>query len=239
MPVEFGNETHGARQKLVPAFDDFLAALVQQLRFDPAAAPTVTVLGDVDGQAVLKIAARLPHAAITLVDPSQAAADSARSRVGEHERLTFVTGDLRRARLPKPADAALSLLATHAFTDAEKIDFYSRTYQTLRPGGVMVHATRIAGEDETLHQRQHWAWLSDLRAHGVSEPEIAAALADMQADLLAPLSTHLDWMRQIGFAHIDCSFRRGMFAVLSGEMPRNPAERPRNLFSVGRALKRR
>lgn len=239
MPVEFGDDVHGAQHELVPAFDDFLGAVVQQLRFDPAATPTVTVLGDVDGRATRKTATRLPNAMITLVDPSQTVADGARSPVGTPERLIRMTGDLRRVRLPKPADAVLSLLATHAFTDAEKIDFYSRTYQTLRPGGVLVHATRIAGEDETLHQRQHWAWLSDLRTHGVSEPQIAAALAGMQADLLAPLSTHLDWMRQIGFAHIDCSFRRGMFAVLSGEMPRNAAERPRNLFSVGRALKRR
>jgi len=233
------DEKPGGQQHLVPVFDDFLGAAVQQLRFDPSGTPDVTVLGDAEGLATARIAARLPQAVIAVIDPSQGALDAARKRAGEHTGLTFQTGDLRRARLPKPADAVLSLLATQAFTAEEKIDFYSRTYQTLRPGGVLVHATRVAGEDEVLHQRQHWAWLSDIRARGVSEPEIAAALDEMQADQLSPLSVHLDWMRQIGFTHVDCSFRRGMFAVLSGEMPRNPAERPRNLFSVGRMLKRR
>lgn len=222
----------------IPLLADFLSAVVQHLRLDAASEPDITVLGDVGGLTTSLAAARLPRARISLIDVSDTAVNAGRMHIGELDRFTFRAGDLRRARLPKPADAVLSLLATHAFTDAEKIDFYSRTYQTLRPGGTLVHATRVAGEDETLHQRQHWAWLADLRANGVPEAEIAAALADMQADQLSPLSTHLDWMRQIGFAHVDCSYRRGMFAILSGEMPRDPAERPRNLFSVSRMLKR-
>jgi len=89
-----------------------------------------------------------------------------------------------------------------------------------------------------LHQRQHWTWLAALRAIGVDEVGIAKALAASQDERLSPLSTQLDWMRQIGLAHVDCGYRRGPFAVLSGEMPTDPQARPRNLFSVARMLKR-
>ncbi len=219
-------------------FDDFLGAAVQQLRFGPDDEPDISILGDADGLVTRAVARRLPAARITMVDPSETATDAARKLVGDDDRFAYRNGDLRRVRLPKPADAIVCLLGTHGFADDAKIDFYSRTYQTLRPGGVLVHATRVAGDDEVLHQRQHWAWLADLKAAGVPEGNIATALQDMQSDLLSPLASHLDWMRQIGFAHVDCSYRRGMFAILSGEMPRDPAARPRNLFSVGRMLKR-
>lgn len=233
-----GEALEHARRIMVPDLSGIQEAVLQEVRFDSAATPTVCVLGDVAGQFTARLARRLPHAAITLIESSEDALTSAREHLTGHAHLTFRAGDPLRVRLPKPADLVVCLFAAHHMTDARKIDLYSRIYQSLRPGGVVIHATRIAGEDEVLHRRQHWTWLAALRAMGVDEAGIAGALAASRDECLSPLSTHLDWMRQIGLAHVDCGYRRGSFAVLSGEMPTDPQERPRNLFSVERMLKR-
>lgn len=224
---------------MIPDLSGILDAVLQEVRFDSAAAPTICVLGDVAGLLTTRLAHRLPHAAITLVEASEDALTSAREHQTGPAQIAFRAGDPLRVRLPKPADLVVSLFAAHHMTDAQKIDLYSRTYQSLRPGGGLIHATRIAGGDEVLHQRQHWSWLAALRAIGVDEVGIARALDESRDARLSPLSTHLDWMRQIGLAHVDCGYRRGSFAVLSGEMPTDPQARPRNLFSVERMLKRR
>lgn len=227
-----------ARRIMVPDLSGILDAVLQEVRFDSAAEPTVCVLGDVAGRFTARLARRLPNAVITLVEPSEGALAPAQEHLTGQPHLTFRAGDPLRVRLPKPADLVVCLFAAHHMTDAQKIDLYSRTYQSLRPGGVLIHATRIAGEDEVLHQRQHWTWLAALRAIGVDEAGIARALATSRDERLSPLSTHIDWMRQIGLGHVDCGYRRGAFAVLSGEMPTDPQARPRNLFSVARMLKR-
>ncbi|MDF1735986.1 MAG: class I SAM-dependent methyltransferase [Minwuia sp.] len=233
-----GDAPDHSRRALVPDLTGLLDAVLQEIRFDSAAEPTVCVLGDVAGLFTGMVASRLPRAAITLIEPAEALLVAARDRLDAHPHLTFRAGDPLRVRLPKPADAVVSLFAAHHMTDAQKIDFYSRSYQSLRPGGVLVHATRIAGEDEVLQRRHHWTWLAALRASGVDESGMARALAESRDERLSPLSTHLDWMRKIGLAHVDCGYRRGAFAVLSGEMPTDPQARPRNLFSVERMLKR-
>lgn len=233
-----GDVLEHARRIMVPDLSGILDAVLQEVRLDSAAEPTVCVLGDVAGLLTAMLARRLPRAAITLIEPADDALAAAQVHPGEQANVTFRAGDPLRVRLPKPADAVIALLAAHHMTDAQKIDLYSRTFQSLRPGGVLIHATRIAGEDEVLHQRQHWTWLAALRAIGVDETGIARALAACRDERLSPLSTHLDWMRQIGLAHADCGYRRGSYAVLSGEMPTDPQARPRNLFSVARMLKR-
>jgi|GEM_PF-4820199 len=233
-----GDVLEHARRIMVPDLSGILGAVLQEVRFDSAAEPTVCVLGDVAGLFTAMLARRLPRAAITLVEPADDALAAAQKHPGDQTNVTFRAGDPLRVRLPKPADLVVCLFVAHHMTDAQKIDLCSRTYQSLRPGGVLIHATRIAGEDEVLHQRQHWTWLAALRAIGVDEVGIAKALAASQDERLSPLSTQLDWMRQIGLAHVDCGYRRGPFAVLSGEMPTDPQARPRNLFSVARMLKR-
>ena len=234
-----GDALEHARHPMIPDLSGILDAVLQEVRFDSAAAPTICVLGDVAGQFTARLARRLPRAVITLIEASEDALTSAREHQTGQAQIAFRAGDPLRVRLPKPADLVVSLFAAHHMTDAQKIDLYSRTYQSLRPGGGLIHATRIAGEDEVLHQRQHWSWLAALRAIGVDEVGIARALDESRDARLSPLSTHLDWMRQIGLAHVDCGYRRGSFAVLSGEMPTDPQARPRNLFSVERMLKRR
>lgn len=223
----------------VPDLAALLDAVAQELRFDAGATPTVCILGDAGGQGTRRAIQRLPEAAITLIEADAERLAVARDALGaDGAGVDMRDGDPLRVRLPKPADAVVMLFTANRMTDAQKIDLYSRTYQSLRPGGVLVHATKLAGEDEVLQHRQHWAWLAALRAAGADETMIARALAAAQGEQLSPLSTHLDWMRRIGFGHVDCGYRRGAFAVLSGEMPMDPQARPRNLFSVERMLKR-
>ncbi len=57
----------------------------------------------------------------------------------------------------------------------------------------------------------------EIRAAGLSEAEIRNAQNRMEFDRCATLEDQLQWMRAAGFEDVDCSFRSGRFAVLSGQ----------------------
>ena len=60
-----GNALEHARRAMVPDLSGILDAVLQEVRFDSSAEPTVCVLGDVAGRFTARLARRLPNAAIT------------------------------------------------------------------------------------------------------------------------------------------------------------------------------
>jgi tRNA (cmo5U34)-methyltransferase len=214
-----------ARRRLVPGFDDFYGAALAELRFAPDADLKIIDLGAGTGLFTDMAARRFPNARFTLIDLSEEMLAKARLRLGDGERFAFRTADLSRVRLQAGADAVISALAIHHLPDRDKYDLYRRAYMALKPGGVFVNAEQVAGATGTLHSRYHWAWMADIRSLGAQPDEIDQALQRMQQDRPTPLDTQLGWLRRIGFEQVDCVYRRGMFAVFSGEM----GERPRRV----------
>lgn len=228
-----------ARRRLVPCFDEFYAAALGELRFDAEAELRIVDLGAGTGLFAEMAARRFPRAEITLIDVAPEMLERARARLGDDPRFDYRVGDLASGRIPKPADAVISALAIHHLADADKIGLYSRIYQSLKPGGVFVNAEQVAGASRTLQERYHWGWLAEARRLGASQEEIDQALVRMREDRPTPLDVQLGWLREIGFAEVDCVYKNGMFAVFAGGMPTDPAKRPRNILGVARRLKRR
>lgn len=214
------------RKRLVPAFDDFYAAALSQLRRDPAEDLHIVDLGAGTGLLTDMAARRYPNARFTLIDISREMLDRARERLGRDDRFSYVAADLARCPVPSPADAVMSALAIHHLPDTDKYALYRRAFMAMKPGGVFVNAEQVAGANETLHQRYHWGWMADIRAAGAEPQEIEQAMIRMQEDRPTPLDTQLGWLDKIGYVNVDCVWKRGMFAVFSGELPPRPRKIP-------------
>ncbi len=214
------------RKRLVPAFDDFYAAALAQLRRDPAEELHIVDLGAGTGLFTDMAARRFPNARFTLIDISAEMLDRARQRLGPGDRFSYVHADLARCPVPSPADAVISALAIHHLPDPDKYALYRRAFMAMKPKGVFVNAEQVAGANETLHRRYHWAWMADIRALGAQPEEIEQALTRMQEDRPTPLETQLGWLEKIGYVNIDCVWKRGMFAVFAGELPERPRKIP-------------
>lgn len=214
------------RKRLVPAFDDFYAAALAQIRRDPTEELHIVDLGAGTGLFTDIAARRFPNARFTLIDISGEMLAQAKARLGPGERFSYVTADLARTSIPSPADAVISALAIHHLPDTDKYALYRRAFMAMKPNGVFVNAEQVAGANETLHQRYHWAWMADIRALGARPDEIEQALVRMREDRPTPLDTQLGWLEKIGYVNVDCAWKRGMFAVFSGELPERPRKIP-------------
>ena len=208
------------RRQLIPCFDDFYGIAVDLAAAAPGAAPRVLDLGAGTGLLAERVLRRLPGARVTLLDFSEAMLAHARARfAGSSAAVEIRVGDHATADLGGPWDAIVSALSIHHLPDGEKRRLFARAFAALAPGGVFVNADNVTAEDPAVQARDRAAWIAAIRASGLGEAELAAALERTKVDILAPLAAQLAWLRAAGFAEVDCSYKWRLFAVFSGRRP--------------------
>jgi len=84
---------------------------------------------------------------------------------------------------------------------------------------VFIDADQVCGSTPEIEARYRETWLRQVRACGVSEGDLAAALERMKEDRMAPLQAHLLWLTEAGFQAVDCWYRSYNFAVFGGRKP--------------------
>ena len=208
------------RRQLIPCFDGFYGAAVDLAATAPGPAPRILDLGAGTGLLAELILRRVAGAQLTLLDLSEAMLAHARARFADAAAPVDIrVGDHASADLGGPWDAIVSALSIHHLPDAEKRRLYGRAFAALAPGGVFVNADNVTSEDPAVQARDRAAWIAAIRASGLGEAELAAALERTKVDILAPLQPQLDWLRAAGFAEVDCTYKWRQFAVFSGRRP--------------------
>jgi tRNA (cmo5U34)-methyltransferase len=158
-----------------------------------------------------------PDAEVTLLDGSAGMLAEARERLGD--RASYVVADLGDELPDGPWDAVVSALAIHHLSDAGKQELFTRVRAALAPGGVFVNAEQILGPTPALDAEYLRRHRDAALALGASEAEWSAALERMAHDRCATVADQLRWLEAAGFEDVDCPWRDGRFAVLTGHRP--------------------
>jgi SAM-dependent methyltransferase len=91
-----------------------------------------------------------------------------------------------------PVDAVVSGLAIHHLEDERKRELFAEIHVLLTPGGVFANLDLVASASSRLHERFR-------REIGRTE--------DDPTDRLAYLAAQMSWLREAGFAEVDCHFK--------------------------------
>ena len=209
-----------ARRQLVPGLDDFYGAALEGGPFGRCEPIRVMDLGAGTGLLGAMVAERFPRSRVTLVDLSVDMLRVARRRfAGDPARFEFRTMDYARTPLPgrsRGYDLVVSALSIHHLTHGDKKELFEKVYDSLAEGGYFVNADQVQGEtleEETLYRE--W-WFGRVRAAGVPEEDLDAALARMRADRNATLPAQLAWLEEAGFERVRCAYKDHRFAVYKG-----------------------
>lgn len=181
------------------------------------------------------VLSRFSEAQAVLVDFSEAMLSEARRDLAAHTPTPiFAVGDLASPGWTSslegsaPVDLVVSGYAIHHLTDARKQSLYREIFSLLAPGGVFVNIEHVASatprieqmaddlmvDTITAFQQRKGANKSaaDVRREFVERP-------DKAANILAPVETQCAWLREIGFADVDCFFKVFELAVFGGRRP--------------------
>ncbi|HEY6394809.1 MAG TPA: methyltransferase domain-containing protein, partial [Candidatus Binataceae bacterium] len=206
-----------ARRKLIPCFDEFYRAAIEQIPFEREQEFELLDLGAGTGMLSALIANAFPGARFKLVDISNEMLVKARERFAlGGSRFHFEISDFSEKPIKGQYDAIVSGLSIHHLTTQSKRALIKNIHAALKPGGVFVNADQVCGETPAIERRNHEAWLRRTRELGVSEPDLRVALERMKLDRPVTVDDQLGWLREAGFREVCLVYRNLIFAVYSG-----------------------
>lgn len=150
-------------------------------------------LGTGDGRLLALVRSRFADAEGLGLDSSAPMLGRAREQFADEPGISLVEHDLRDALgVADPVDAVVSGLAIHHLEDERKRELFAEVHALLAPGGVFANLDLVRSGSTRLHERFR-------REIGRTE--------DDPTDRLADLSEQTAWLREAGFAEVDCHFK--------------------------------
>jgi tRNA (cmo5U34)-methyltransferase len=170
----------------------------------PERVARVLDLGCGDGRLLALVLGARPGAGGVAVDFSPPMLERARERFAGVSGVELHEHDLA-APLPDLGefDLVVSSLAIHHLEDARKRDLYGEVFGLLQAGGRFSNLEHVSSPTPELHR---------------DYLEIARVPEDPSNRLL-DVETQLGWLRELGFADVDCFWKWRELALLSGVRP--------------------
>jgi ubiquinone/menaquinone biosynthesis C-methylase UbiE len=205
--------------------------LLRQVKHRPL---RILDLGCGDGVVTRTILASEPTAAVIAFDGSDAMLARFREKLTDaHEsQVTFVRGNFNEDdwidRLPsgrREFDAIVSAFAIHHSPDDRKQIIYRQLFDLLAPGGVFINIEHVSPATELGDAMwiellsEHVAAYQSARGEPITPAKVMEqvnASHEQDANILAPVETQLQWLREIGFVNVDCYWKWFELAVLAG-----------------------
>lgn len=194
-----------ARADKLPHRTEGERVLLEQI---PGHTKRILDLGTGDGRLLALVKLSRPDAEGVALDFSEPMLERVRKRFAKDKNVTVVKHDFG---LPLPAkqlgcfDAVVSSLAIHHLEHARKRQLYKEAFGMLNPKGVFCDLDRVASPTENLHVK----FMALSGTPGTEDP----------SNKLLDVETQLKWLRQIGFADVDCYWKWLEIALLVGFKP--------------------
>jgi len=140
------------------------------------------------------------------------------------------TGSDSLAGTPQPLRCVLSSLAIHHLAHDAKAALYKSIHARLEPGGALIVADAVEPGNMYARRAAVAAWHRIAREQSLAQTGSAALYERAAAEGWAPpetdepepgempahISDHLDWLKQAGFADVECFWRRAGIAIYGG-----------------------
>ena len=218
----------------IPAAKLQLAVLAHIARLWHPVPSRILDLGCGDGILGRALLGVFPKAHIVFADFSDPMLDAARRILGQEPHITVVKADFAspawlEAIGSQPSfDIVISGFAIHHQPDERKRQLYAEIFDILAPSGVFLNLEHVASASKAVEELFDAFFIDHLwdfhrRSGGTHSRETIASTyrnrPDKKENILAPVEEQCQWLRQIGFADVDCFLKVFELAVFGGRKP--------------------
>lgn len=219
----------------IPLAQEQIGVMMSILKSRTQAVENFMDLGCGDGILGAAILGEYPSSRGVLVDFSEPMLEQARGQLKEYsDQLTFLNLDygdaawVNRMQTQGLFDAIVSGYSIHHQPDARKRPIYEEIFSLLKPGGWFINIEHIASESQLAvelfnnHIIEARYAIEQKNGGRKTKQEIADIYMnrpDKNANILLSVDTQCDWLREIGYAEVDCYFRIYELAVFGGRRP--------------------
>jgi ubiquinone/menaquinone biosynthesis C-methylase UbiE len=222
----------GVRAALPNAADQ-LDVMLRVLTFTDRPIQRVLDLGSGSGVLAAAILQRFPDAEIVLADFSKPMLDAARASFlspPHHVRIVDFTDPSWTNEVSDlaPFDAVVSGFAIHHQPDPNKRRIYAEIFELLAPGAPFIHIEHVSSASPWIEHQFNELLVDRMYAYdqhiggGRTREQVATDYVyrpDKAANILAPLETQFEWLREIGFQDVDCLFKIYELSLFIGRKP--------------------
>jgi tRNA (cmo5U34)-methyltransferase len=208
MTTEWTNPDHVlgylSRADSLPHRAEAEAALLDEI---PPSNRRVLDLGTGDGRLLDLVLRHCPGAEGVGVDLTEIMLERFRQRFAGRPSVQSLQHDLSDPLPDLGAfDAVVSSLAIHHLVHERKRELYGEIFERLTPGGVFCNLEHVSSPGEYRHQQF-------MAAMGI-DPE-----NQDPTNRTLDVETQLRWLREIGFADVDCLWKWREVALMAGLKP--------------------
>jgi tRNA (cmo5U34)-methyltransferase len=197
---------------------------------------TVMDLGCGDGILGHAVLEMNPKAKATFIDFSEPLLKMAMKRLidsgykVDFVKLDYGLKDWTLALPPKITfDVIVSGFSIHHQPDARKKEIYSEIFGLLNPGGLFLNLEHVLPGSEKLTEISDDMFIEKIyeqetKTGGNKSRERLAAeymqRPDKDANILAPIESQCQWLREIGYLNVDCYFKIFELGLFGGQKPK-------------------
>ncbi len=200
-------------QHIAEAFEILTAVLP----FDHDAPIRVLDIGSGHGVLAAAVLDAFPKAKATGLDISEAMMEVGRERMARFgDQFSYFEGDFADGRLPSgltgPFELIVSSRAIHHLNPDGKRSLFKAIYEHLTPGGCFIELDNMRPRDQFLRERYSQADPNRPAGYG-NQPRPPGGSGREHPD---PVGEQLVSLRDAGFAHVDCFWKRLGRSVIGG-----------------------
>jgi len=205
------------RRNVIPCFDDFYGCFISLIPFKKDDDIRVLDLGAGTGLVTAILMAAFPKIKATLVDISEEMLTKAKARFANKPGINFEVIDYAKCQLPNDFELVVSAMSIHHLEDSDKKLLFKKILKVLTPGGMFINAEIVKGATEETEKIYRDVWTKHLTLKsGLSKEQLDQIYQRMSYDITATLDAQLNWLREVGFAEVDCFYKFYSFSVYAG-----------------------
>jgi tRNA (cmo5U34)-methyltransferase len=223
-------------RRAIPGADLQLKVINKIAQFWRPAPARIMDLGCGDGILGRFLLNIFPAATGVFVDFSGPMLDAARKNLPTVFQSCVISADfstpqwLEAVTSFQPFDIVVSGFAIHHQPDDRKKALYSEIHNLLSPGGIFLNLEHIESateevknifDDFFVDSLYEFHSLKDSTAERDAIADTYYLRPDKKENLLAPMESQCNWLREIGFTDVDCFFKLFELAVFGGRRSRN------------------